>query len=186
MAAESRLLPLALASALVAAPAPAQDLAACLDCHGENRPDPTVPSLGGQPQLFLLYQLFYFREGQRRSEPMTSLMAGLPDVELQALAAALSAFPPPQPATGADPTLYAKGAEIAAARRCGTCHLPDYSGREQMPRLAGQQEAYLRKALADYRSGARVGTQATMAEALAGLDEAHLEALAHYFAHFSG
>jgi cytochrome c553 len=179
-----RLPSLALASALLAAPAPAQDLAACLDCHGEGRPDPAVPSLGGQPELFLLYQLFYFREGQRRSEPMTSLIAGRTDAELQALAAGLVALPPPEPATGADPARYAKGAEVAAARRCGTCHLPDYSGREQMPRLAGQEEAYLQKALADYRSGARVGTQAAMAEALAGLDEADFEAIAHYLAHF--
>jgi cytochrome c553 len=186
MAAEPRLPWLTLASALLAAPAPAQDLAACLECHGEDRPDPAVPSLGGQPELFLLYQLFYFREGQRRSEPMTGLMAGLPDAELQALAAALAALPPPDPATGADPALYAKGAEIAAERRCGTCHLPHYSGRAQVPRLAGQQEAYLGKALDDYRRGARVGTQAAMAEALAGLDAADLEALAHYLAHFRG
>ena len=53
-----------------------------------------------------------------------------------------------------------------------------------MPRLAGQHEAYTVKALQDYRAGARVGTQAAMAEAVRGLDATALADLSHYLAHF--
>ncbi len=52
-----------------------------------------------------------------------------------------------------------------------------------MPRLAGQHEDYTIKALQDYRAGVRVGTQAVMAEAVRGLDDAALADLAHYLAH---
>jgi cytochrome c553 len=69
-------------------------------------------------------------------------------------------------------------------RICGACHNADYSGREQMPRLAGQHEAYLISSLRDYQAGARVGTQAAMAEAVHGLDDADLADLAYYLARF--
>ena len=77
-----------------------------------------------------------------------------------------------------------RGAELAQERMCASCHNPDYSGREQMPRLAGQHEAYTLKALQDYQAGVRVGTQAAMAEAVRGLTEEELADLAYYHAHF--
>jgi cytochrome c553 len=52
-----------------------------------------------------------------------------------------------------------------------------------MPRLAGQREAYMVKALQDYRAGVRVGTQAAMAEAVRGLSEEDFAAIAHFLAH---
>ena len=79
---------------------------------------------------------------------------------------------------------YRRGGELAAKRICGSCHNPDYSGREQMPRIAGQREAYLFKAFKDYQAGVRVGTQAAMAEAVRGLDDAALADLAYYLARF--
>jgi cytochrome c553 len=51
-----------------------------------------------------------------------------------------------------------------------------------MPRLAGQHEAYTIKALQDYRTGARVGTQAAMAEAVRGLSDANFGDLAYFLA----
>ena len=53
-----------------------------------------------------------------------------------------------------------------------------------MPRLAGQREAYLMKSFREYQAGTRVGTQAAMAEAVRGLDDATFADLSHYLAHF--
>jgi cytochrome c553 len=41
----------------------------CLACHGENGQSrtPEVPSLGGQPELYLTIQLVMFRERLRQS-----------------------------------------------------------------------------------------------------------------------
>jgi cytochrome c553 len=53
-----------------------------------------------------------------------------------------------------------------------------------MPRVAGQREAYLVKSFKEYQAGARVGTQAAMAEAVRGLSDADLADLAYYLARF--
>ena len=50
-----------------------------------------------------------------------------------------------------DAALAKQGAEIARQRRCGSCHLPNLTGSEQMPRLAKQRIDYLIAALKEFR-----------------------------------
>jgi cytochrome c553 len=161
--------------------------ALCIACHGETgqSENPEVPHIGGQPKLFVMYQLFFYREGRRKSPEMNTVAKDLSDADLTALSDYVAGLPPPQPAGGAlDEARYGRGAELAAKRICGTCHNPDYSGREQMARIAGQREAYLLKSFREYQAGVRVGTQAAMAEAVRGLTEADLADLAYYLARF--
>lgn len=80
----------------------------------------------------------------------------------------------------ADPKLFERGKKIAAGNRCGSCHLPDFHGRDQMPRLAGQREEYLAEAMLAYRQNRRAGGDTIMAASLYGIAEADLKALAHY------
>lgn len=162
-------------------------IAQCAACHGEDgrSKDPKIPHIGGQPKLFVMYQLFFYREGRRKSPEMNVIAKELTDAELDAISGHVAKLPPSPPAGGAvDEARYKRGAELAQARICTSCHNPDYSGREQMPRLAGQHEDYTIKALQDYRAGVRIGTQAVMAEAVRGLDDAALADIAHYLAHF--
>ena len=175
----------------VQAPARAASLqeqkALCVACHGETgqSENPEVPHIGGQPKLFVMYQLFFYREGRRNSPEMNTVAKDLSDADLTALSDYVAGLPPPQPASGAvDEARYGRGAELASRRICGTCHNPDYSGREQMARLAGQREAYLMKSFREYQAGVRVGTQAAMAEAVRGLTDAELADLAYYLARF--
>ena len=51
-----------------------------------------------------------------------------------------------------------------------------------MPRLANQREDYLLKTLRDYKTGARHGYDATMAEALQPINDAQLVELSYYLA----
>ena len=60
------------------------------------------------------------------------------------------------------------------------CHRPDFSGQENVPRLAGQREDYLLKALREYKSGARHEYEPTMAEVLQPIDDAQLVECAYY------
>ncbi|MFC3226267.1 c-type cytochrome [Marinibaculum pumilum] len=183
-----------LALLLAAAPAHAEapDTGLCLSCHGGPGQAPATadtPLLGGQPELYALYQLVFFRQGQRKHDVMTELVAEMSDDELRALAAWVGTLPPPAAIeaeverTALSQERFDRGAELARSHRCGNCHEPDLTGREHMPRLAGQQEAYLLKTLQDYKAGRRVGIQAAMAEVLSDMDEADLEALAHFMAH---
>jgi len=164
-----------------------EQIALCVACHGATgqSENPDVPHIGGQPKLFVMYQLFFYREGRRTSPEMNTVAKDMSDADLTALSDYVAGLPPPQPASGTlDEARYGRGAELAVRRICGTCHNPDYSGREQMPRLAGQREAYLLKSLKEYQAGVRVGTQAAMAEAVRGLSEAELADLAYYLARF--
>jgi cytochrome c553 len=65
---------------------------------------------------------------------------------------------------------------------CGTCHLPDYAGREQIPRLAQQREDYLLAVMRQFRSGVAPGRDTIMSAALTGMSEQDLADLAHYLA----
>jgi cytochrome c553 len=78
--------------------------------------------------------------------------------------------------------LLARGATISRGALCGTCHLPDYRGQNQVPRLAGQQEAYLLATLKMYRDAPAPGRDTMMQNVLLGMKDPDLEALAHYFA----
>jgi cytochrome c553 len=160
-------------------------LAQCVACHGPDgqSKDPKIPHIGGQPKLFVMYQLFFYREGLRHSEEMNLAAKDLADRDLDALSDWVSKLPPAPPAPGAIAAArFKRGAELAAERQCASCHNADYSGRQQMPRLAGQHEAYTVKALQDYRAGNRVGTQAAMAEAVRGLGDADFADLAYFLA----
>jgi cytochrome c553 len=159
-------------------------IAQCEACHGKDgrSADPRIPHIGGQPKLAVMYQLFFYREGRRKSEEMNLIAKALTDAELTAIAEHVAKLPPPPPAAGIDEARFKRGAGLAANRMCASCHNEDFSGRQQMPRLAGQHEAYTVKALQDYRTGARVGTQAAMAEAVRGLSDADFGDLAYFLA----
>ncbi|MFL5024569.1 MAG: c-type cytochrome, partial [Microvirga sp.] len=59
---------------------------------------------------------------------------------------------------------------------------PDFSGRDQMPRLAAQREDYLLKALRDYKAAKRPGYDATMDEVIRPVTDQNIVDLAHYLA----
>ncbi len=75
----------------------------------------------------------------------------------------------------------AKGQELAKVRDCVACHGADGNSTiGTNPKLAGQYESYLLRALTDYRSGAR--DNAIMAGAVADLTDQDLRDLAAWFA----
>lgn len=157
----------------------------CGACHGEdgNSRIENTPDLAGQPRTFIETQMIYFREKLRRSEIMTPQAQGLDDETIVALARHYAGLEPKPRDGQADEKLIARGRELADAGRCGTCHLPDYSGRNQMPRLAGQREDYLNQTMIDYREQTRGGPDSTMIEIMRGMPDADIAALAHFFAH---
>ena len=160
----------------------------CATCHGPdgNSPDPKVPSIAGQPRLFIETQLVLFREELRKSELMLPVVKGMKDAEIVQLAGHFSKLPAKGMESGKpDPALMKTGAERAKALRCGICHLSDFSGQNQIPRLAGQREAYLEGEMRAYRDGKRTGGDTIMAAALYGVGDADIKALAHFLSRSS-
>lgn len=164
-----------------------QRLELCAACHGPQgvSQNPAFPSLAGQPKVFLENQMVLIREGLRDIPPMKGTLDGLNDPDLTALANYFASLPPPAPATGPlDAARYQRGKQVADSTRCGICHLPDYSGRQQVPRLAGQQERFLLDVMKEFRDHPGPGRDTIMAASLYGLTNQQLEDLAHFFAHF--
>ena len=181
------------AVALAQAPKPAlvpvaQRAQACFACHGAKGQSQMAltPSLGAQPSFFVVAQLFLFRDGRRGNAlpAMTEAAKTLTDDDLRAFADLISKLPPPAPpGKPTEPRQYARGRELVLKHNCTTCHNPDLSGREQMPRLANQREDYLLKALRDYKGGKRLGYGGAMAEELAPFKDADLVDMAQFLAH---
>jgi len=150
--------------------------------HGEGGNSTTegIPSLAAQPRVFTETQLILFREGVRPQEPMASLMRGVSDQEIVAIAAYFARAKPAPVIAATDAGQYRRGGDLAKRMQCGACHLPDLRGREQMPRLAGQREEYLTAAMLAYRDNRRVGSDTMMSGVLYGVSDADIRALAHF------
>jgi cytochrome c553 len=184
----------ALAALLTSASAQGADLAAgqkkaevCAACHGAQGIStlPDTPSLAGQPDAFVQWQLVYFRSGVRKNPVMAALVAGLTDDDVRNLGAYYASLPPPRAiADAADPAnVKQAGATVVSQNRCASCHGDDFAGKQAAARLAFQHEAYLLKALRDFKSGARTGGGVgAMPDAVYPLSDEQLKVLAHYLA----
>jgi len=178
---------LTLLAALPVAAAPlAERLAPCLACHGETGQSdrPEVPSLGAQPAFYVLLQLYMFREKLRTVEPMNTVTQGLTDDDVRHMAEAIATLPPPRPLEDpGDPARLARARALIQQHRCHFCHNQDFSGEHNVPRLAGQREDYLVKALREYKSNVRRGYDAAMADVLYAVSDADILDLAYFLAH---
>jgi cytochrome c553 len=160
--------------------------AGCISCHGDDGQSYNMetPSLGAQPSAFVLIQLYLFREKQRRVETMTQAAQGLTDDDLRRLSDVIASLPAPKPPAGpVDAARIERARVLARKNHCIFCHHSDFSGHENVPRLAAQREDYLLKALREYKSNARPGYDASMAEVVQPLSDAELADLAYLMAH---
>jgi cytochrome c553 len=174
----------AVAAVPAAAADPGEKLAPCLACHGADGQSqtPEVPSLGAQNAPYTLIQLYLFREKQRRFAVMNEAAKGLSDDDLRNLSDAIAKLPAPRPSGDADPARMERGRALATRYRCNACHRQDFVGQENVPRIAAQREDYLVKTLRDYKSRARIGYDATMAEALEPVSGDEIADLAYVIA----
>ncbi len=159
---------------------------ACSNCHGADGRSQMegIPSLAGQPADFITLQLILFREGLRDVPAMTAFAANLPDKDIEDLAAFFTGLPPgpPDDRRPRDAALFAAGEALVGPRYCGVCHLPDFRGRNQIPRIAGQREDFLARTMTEYRDGRRAAADTQMNGAVYGITNAEIAALAHYLA----
>jgi cytochrome c553 len=171
-------------AALAQAVAIGERVKLCGACHGEdgNARMPNIPSLAGQPEFFLVNQLYLFREGIRKVAGMSELTKDLRDDDLVALAKHFTALEAKPSEEKIDPALVERGEALAGPLRCASCHLPELTGLQQMPRLAKQRVDYLVHSLTQFRDGTRTGADTLMSNVVAGLSDEDIAALAHYAA----
>jgi cytochrome c553 len=157
----------------------------CFGCHGEkgqSQMDAT-PSLGGQQAPYALIQLFMFREKLRTFAPMNDMAKALTDDDLRAFSDFIAALPKPAPPEDAgEPERMTRAKALAQQFRCNSCHRPDFSGGDNVPRIADQREDYLKKTLGEYKDNSRHGYDGTMADVMATVTPEQIADLAYYIA----
>jgi cytochrome c553 len=177
--------------AMVGVPAHAADVEAgkrkaevCAACHGAdgNATVPGTPSLAGQPVYFTHWQLIKYRDGRRKDAQMSPFAKNLSDVDMADLAAYYASQRAlPRPAT-TDPARVAAGKRLATLHHCASCHRPDLSGQQQVPRLAGQDYDYLLRLLRAFKTKTASDLDGTMTIATQPLRDDDIENLVHYLA----
>src|SRR5690349_19930377 len=96
---------LVVAGVVGALPARAADVAAgkakateiCAGCHGENGISQmeNIPSLAGQLDQYIQWQLVYFRAGSRKNEQMQPIVEPLTNEDVRNLGAYFASLTPP-------------------------------------------------------------------------------------------
>ena len=163
----------------------AERAAPCLACHGEKGTSETenTPSLGAQQPAYTLIQLYMFREKLRLFEPMNEMAKALTDDDLRSFSDYIATLPKPAPAADpGDPARMLAAKKLTSQFRCDSCHNADFSGRDNLPRIANQREDYLAKTLREYKTNTRHGYDATMADVMQSVSEAQIAELAYYLA----
>jgi cytochrome c553 len=174
-----------LASAPLHAETIQERAAPCLGCHGEQGRSETenVPSLGAQQPAYALIQLFMFREKLRVAEPMNDMTKSFSDDDLRVFSDYLATLPKPASSADAgDPARMQRAQALVQQHHCNACHNPDFSGRDNIPRIANQREDYLARTMREYKSNTRHGYDGTMAEVLNPVTDAQIGDLAYYIA----
>ena len=165
----------------------------CAGCHGAdgNSQLTDYPILAGQTARYLYLQLKDYKSGLRKSDMMTPAVAPLSKEDMLALAAFYAAQRPKRPriAKGEgsipfqpDPDRVTAGKKKSAEVLCTMCHLGEFAGQNEVPRVAGQHPEYVVRQLKDYRTRTRTNDAGTMTAVARTLSDEDIDNLAHYLA----
>src|SRR5438552_12362993 len=104
----------------------------CGSCHSENGISQmeNVPSLAGQLDQYIQWQLVYFRAGSRKNEQMQPIIGQLDNDDIRNLGTYFASLTPPKGPQDDSPDLSAKGKPAAAGRRSASCHTESFAGSQ--------------------------------------------------------
>ncbi len=164
----------------------------CIACHGMdgNGTEPTnpeFPKIAGKQGDYLLKQLKDFKSGKRKSDVMSGLVAGLSPDDMANLAVYFS-MQKNKPGTVKSPELvepgrkfYNEGSPDNGVPACSGCHLPDGTGTDKYPHLAGQHAAYTLQQLKRFASSERENDRGLVMQSLAmRMSEQEMKAVSEY------
>ena len=99
---------------------------------------------------------------------------------MQALAKYFSEQKPKSVSFKSDNAKAAAGKKISAEALCPMCHLGEFAGQNEIPRVAGQHPEYVVKQLKDFRARNRTNDAGNMTAYSSNLTDQDIENLSHY------
>ena len=155
---------------------------ACIGCHGPNGNStmPGIPSLAAQNSRYLYLQLRDFQEGRRSNDMMTPMTAGLSKDDMREIADYYSKQKLSSKGFKADAEKAKLGKAKADETLCAMCHLGEFVGQNEIPKVAGQNYDYVVKSLTDFKAKTRTNDAGNMTSVASTLSATDIENLAHY------
>ncbi len=156
--------------------------AVCASCHGAdgNAVLPIYPNLAGQSWRYLYIQLKDFKEGRRHNNTMSPLAASLSREDMINIANYFAAQPVKANPYVPDEGKIKLGKAKADETLCSMCHLGEFKGQNEIPRVAGQQYDYVMEQLRNFKSRTRTNDAGNMTSVAQTLSEADMDNLANY------
>lgn len=160
--------------------------AVCGACHGEDGNSATgdFPILAGQSSRYLYLQLKDYKEGRRKNELMSPMAANLTKQDMWDLANYFGGQKQKPNGFKADGQKVTRGKKVADDALCPMCHLGGFSGQNEVPRVAGQHQAYIYRQLIAFKTKERTN-YADMNAYIKSIPEEDIEALSHYIANLN-
>lgn len=157
---------------------------ACFACHGQNgnSTNPMYPTLAGQNSRYIYLQLKDFKEGRRKDPQMTPMAEPLSRDDMLALAEFFSKQKQAPSGFKGDADKVAAGRKKSDEVLCPMCHLGEFVGQNEIPRVAGQKYEYVKKQLEDFKARRRTNDAGNMTSVASTLSDADIENLAQYVA----
>lgn len=176
--------------AIYGAGIPANNVAACVACHGAAGSSTITqnPKLAAQHEAYIYKQLADFKGGQRNNAVMGPIAKGLSDDDMKNIAAYLNAqVQKPGSAKNKDTIdlgkkIYRAGLAEKNVPACAGCHGPNGAGiPAQFARIGGQHYDYTYAQLTGFSSGVRKNSP-QMVTIAKRLSDDEMKAVADYVA----
>jgi cytochrome c553 len=176
--------PWVMAQGVELTPAQKDKMQLCAACHGPegNATDPQYPILAAQTFRYLYIELQDFKTGKRSDPQMSPIAATLEKDDMLALAQYFAAQKMKPNGFKADDAKVSAGKKKSDEVLCPMCHLGGFVGQNEIPRVAGQHYAYVKKQLSDFKARRRTNDAGNMTSVANTLSDEDIENLAQYAA----
>lgn len=150
----------------------------CGYCHGKdgNSVKPDIPNLAGQNPEYLLKQFELFASGERKNYVMERLAKSIPTREKIDMALYFSS----QNVIVKSEVETSDHGKKLYEGTCIACHGANGLGNKELPRLAGQNKAFLEKAMKDFKKGRSSRPNSPMVNIMKTVKPSDIEHLARY------
>ena len=151
----------------------------CLICHKPDNPSNVLPTLDGQPREYLYNQIKAFKDKRRSFPIMQSNVGSLSEEDINDIVDYFASRPVVRGAYRLDTTKITNGKLKADEFDCAECHMVDFAGRQEVPRLAGMDPIYVTEQIASFTEDKRAHPRI---DSRTGISYDDAQNLAQYFA----